>query len=161
MTGEAGTEVLLLRPEPGTYVLLFDLAEPVRIHPGRLGSFVLEAGTHGYVGSALGSGGVRARVGRHVRVARMGGGGHWHLDALLRIHPPREAWVGYGERRMEHRWARRLLSATGNEVGIPGFGASDCDCPGHLIRVAPARRSRVSPGRTLGSAVERVPLPRR
>ena len=66
---------------PGSYVLLITVAAPLTIHAGRLGAIALSPGTYAYTGSALGPGGLRARVGRHLRAEKRP---HWHIDALTR-----------------------------------------------------------------------------
>lgn len=53
--------------EPGTYALLLKLDKQERITVGKLGTFDLPAGYYLYVGSALGPGGLRARLTRHRR----------------------------------------------------------------------------------------------
>ncbi len=124
-------------PAPGTYALLIRVAEPIEITPGRLGTFQLDSGWYVYVGSALGPGGLAARVGRHLRPA-----GEkrpcWHIDYLTaQVSVSQVVWV-VGDERRECQWARWLLALPGASAPIPGFGASDCDCPAHLIRLADA-----------------------
>jgi Uri superfamily endonuclease len=53
--------------ELGTYALLLKLDKQERITVGRLGTFGFPAGYYLYVGSALGPGGLRARLARHRR----------------------------------------------------------------------------------------------
>lgn len=115
----------------GTYVLVVDVPEPTTLAVGALGAHRLPAGGYLYVGSALGSGGF-ARVDRHRRVAA----GehdvrHWHVDSLLG-HPATslvDVRVAEG-RAVECATARTLV----DDPAVPGFGASDCDCPAHLAR---------------------------
>ena len=52
---------------PGTYVLLMRLSKRLDISVGTLGVLSAQAGYYVYVGSALGPGGLAARVGRHCR----------------------------------------------------------------------------------------------
>jgi len=96
---------------------------------GALGVHVLPQGVYIYVGSAWGPGGIRARLGRHLR----GGGAlHWHID-YLRLHAlPLAAWIAV-DQCLECAWAKQLLHVPGARVGVPGFGASDCRCVTHLI----------------------------
>ncbi len=123
----------LIPPASGTYALLIQIAAPIWVTPGRLGSFALTPGWYVYVGSARGPGGLAARLKRHLRPSgarRM----HWHIDHLLAQVPvSRVIWV-MGEERRECQWARQLLALPGAEMPIPKFGASDCGCPSHLIR---------------------------
>ena len=53
--------------EPGTYALLLRLDKQERITVGKLGTFDFPVGYYLYVGSALGPGGLRARLARHRR----------------------------------------------------------------------------------------------
>ena len=64
---------------PGTYALLISSATDQLIRIGRLGTLRLKPGYYMYVGSALGSGGVRGRLAHHMRPAERP---HWHIDYL-------------------------------------------------------------------------------
>lgn len=123
---------------PGTYVLLLRPRSPgetVRI--GALGTLVLEAGRYAYVGSAFGPGGLAARVGRHLRDGKKP---HWHIDHLLPAVRVEEVWFSTRPEKLEERWVEALRSAPGARVPLRGFGAGDCGCEGHLVRLprAPA-----------------------
>ncbi len=99
----------------------------------------LRPGYYAYVGSALGGGGLRARVGRHLAGA---GRTHWHIDHLRAHTDPVETWLRSGERRLEHSWAQAIRKMPAASVPMPGFGSSDCDCESHLFffRQRPSRR---------------------
>lgn len=101
---------------------------PVEI--GRLGLLHLEPGYYAYVGSALGPGGLRTRLGRHLHGA---GRVHWHIDNLRAHAAPVEAWYSYGPWRREHQWSAALRSRSDAAIPLPGFGASDCRCDSHLF----------------------------
>ena len=118
---------------PGSYLLLFALAAPLTIHAGRLGALDLLPGMVAYTGSALGPGGLRARVGRHLRAEKRP---HWHIDALTAAAPVSAVWLAESGMRLECVWARALLDLPGSGLPAPRFGASDCACPAHLIRLA-------------------------
>ena len=122
----------MLAARPGTYVVALApmVAGPVQI--GRLGTLVLDRGVLLYVGSALGPGGVAARCGHHLRVARRP---RWHLDWLRPHVRVLGIWVVYGGERREHGWARALAGLPGAGIPLPRFGASDCRCAAHLIQV--------------------------
>ncbi len=112
----------------GTYSLLVTLPEATRIEVGALGEHVFPAGAYAYTGSALGSGGF-ARVDRHRRLARCASDArHWHVDYLIG-HPDAalRAVVTSAGADVECAVADRL-----GDGPVPGFGASDCDCPSHL-----------------------------
>lgn len=125
-----------LPAEPGTYLLWFDLAEPLSLTVGRLGVVTLPAGRLVYVGSALGPGGLRARLARHFsRPATL----RWHIDYLTAVQPPHVAWLVVGPQRLECAWAT-ALRAWGAVAPTPGFGNSDCTQPGcqaHLLWLPP------------------------
>lgn len=121
MSDDRGTYLVRLIPERST---------PVRI--GRLGTLILDGGEWLYVGSALGLGGLAARCRHHEhRAARP----HWHLDYLRPYCQVPGCWVVRGLERREHDWARRLGTLPGASWPLARFGASDCDCPAHLIRL--------------------------
>jgi Domain of unknown function DUF123 len=67
---------------PGTYVLVLSSRSTDLIQIGRLGALQLQSGFYVYVGSALGPGGVRARLAHHLKLSRRP---HWHID-YLRAH---------------------------------------------------------------------------
>jgi len=54
-----------LPDEKGTYVLIASVPQMKRIEIGRLGRFDIIPGYYAYVGSAFGSGGLRAHLGHH------------------------------------------------------------------------------------------------
>ena len=114
----------------GTYVLWFHLAEPVMLTVGRLGPRRFAPGSYGYVGSALGPGGLAARLGHHLRGT---GRAHWHLDYLRPHATVAEIWCSGADISLEHRWARTLAAMRGATAPAAGFGATDCRCPTHLF----------------------------
>lgn len=106
-------------------------------------------GTYVYCGSALGPGGVRARVRRHVDGAQTL---HWHIDHLLRRAQVQEVWARVEPRRIECEWASALGNAGRFTCPAAGFGSSDCRCRAHLWR------AEMSPA-SLGAALRRLPSP--
>ena len=116
---------------PGTYTLILQCHETVRVEAGALGELEVAPGWYVYVGSAFGPGGVRARCLRHWR----GGRPHWHMDYLRPLCDLREIWFTQDPVRREHQWAETVAGARGARVPFPGFGASDCDCLSHLFRL--------------------------
>jgi histidyl-tRNA synthetase len=118
----------------GTYVLIFRLAAPLHLAPGRLGALVLPPATYAYVGSAAGPGGLRARVQRHLR---QGKALRWHIDYLTEAQPVDRVWFAAGGTRIECATVRRLLRQPGAAPGVARFGNSDCreGCPSHLVRL--------------------------
>jgi len=117
---------------PGTYALLIELKRPRYIVIGRRGRRYFPAGFYVYAGSALGPGGLAARLARHLRQAKAW---HWHIDYLLsaqEAHVTR-IWIHTGRRRLECKWASRFVQLPGAALPVPRFGASDCRCLSHLI----------------------------
>jgi Uri superfamily endonuclease len=90
--------------------------------------FEVDRGWYGYVGSALGPGGLTARLRRHAAAEKRR---HWHVDSLLEVGSLTGALTAAGERRLECSWAR--WTARRAIAVIDGFGASDCRCAGHLF----------------------------
>jgi Uri superfamily endonuclease len=118
--------------QPGTYAVLLspNHQEPVQI--GRLGILILSTGVFIYVGSALGPGGIASRCRHHQRIATRP---HWHLDYLRPNCEIIGYWIAYGTERREHAWAQALGRIPGARRPLHGFGASDCDCPAHLVEL--------------------------
>lgn len=116
---------------PGTYVLVCYLGEARELRIGRLGNFALEAGSYIYVGSALGPGGLAARLERHLapdqRTRR------WHIDYLTEASLVKQVWYSQSEHRYEHEWATFLSEHAYFRIPVSRFGASDCRCPSHLF----------------------------
>jgi len=115
--------------DKGIYCLIFRTSGcPVRI--GALGVVSFRAGWYIYVGSALGSGGLK-RLRRHISLAQL----HdkqpkWHVDYLLTSSCFSLVYASYAVTvdRMECQLACEL-----KEGSIPKFGCSDCSCSSHLI----------------------------
>lgn len=130
--------------EGGTYTLLLAVARTVTVEVGALGTREFTRGRYAYTGSALGPGGF-ARVERHREVAdgeltvR-----HWHIDYLLGHPAVRIVDAVTTPVDAECAVARAVAD---DRRPVPGVGASDCDCPTHLV-AGPARR--------LGTAVTRA-----
>jgi Uri superfamily endonuclease len=105
------------------------LSQAKTVTIGRLGRFDFAGGNHVYVGSAFGPGGLRARLGRHMRKEKRL---HWHIDYLLEEAQLCGIWQAPGVVRRECQWAQALAELVGSQIPVPGFGASDCDCVAHL-----------------------------
>jgi Uri superfamily endonuclease len=123
---------------PGTYALILELAESRSLDVGRLGRFDCPPGIYVYLGSARGPGGLRGRLGRHLRGD---GRPHWHIDYLVSVSVVKG--VGYIELSSgtagccpsECGWSRTLSALPGAAIPIPKFGTSDCrsGCRAHLV----------------------------
>ncbi|RMD99689.1 MAG: GIY-YIG nuclease family protein [Calditrichaeota bacterium] len=114
----------------GTYALILSLPATHRIRIGRLGTFEFGAGDYLYVGSALGPGGLRARLRHHLRPAS---NPRWHLDYLRPFAIPEAIGYVIHPERLECTWAFILRTLPGISIPVPGFGASDCNCSSHLF----------------------------
>ena len=115
---------------PGTYLLVLRADAPARVSVGSLGELEVRPGYYLYAGSALGPGGLRGRVSRHIAGQ---GGLRWHIDFLRRAAQPVETWCAAGPQRREHEWAMSLGAAAECRIALARFGASDCRCPAHLF----------------------------
>ena len=124
MTGTAR-----LPARPGTYVLVILNRGRRTVSVGRLGACTFPRGWYLYTGSAFGPGGLAARAGRHTRPDKPR---RWHIDYLTAELPVRKVWLTTLQEKLECSWAR-TLTLMGGSIAIPGFGASDCDCKGHLL----------------------------
>lgn len=122
-----------LTSTPGTYLLVIDLPSFAGT-VGALGFIRLPEGRYAYAGSALGPGGVTARVARHCRPDKPL---RWHIDYLTAAAQVTLVLQQTGNARLECRWAQALLGLEGASAPVPRFGASDCrsGCPSHLIRL--------------------------
>lgn len=114
---------------PGTYALMLSSAKSGRISVGKLGDLTIEPGFYIYVGSALGPGGVGARVAHHLRPCTRP---HWHIDYLRAHVIVSRVHYCLDTRHREHLWARRVGKMAGASIPLRRFGATDCDCDSHL-----------------------------
>ena len=121
---------MYVKRDPGTYALIFRCRSTRRITVGRLGTLQLQLGTYIYVGSALGPGGVRARIAHHLRKVVSP---HWHIDFLRHYACIEGILVTYGRHRRECEWASAVADLPGASLPLPGFGSSDCRCAAHLF----------------------------
>ena len=131
----------------GTYVLVMQCRRAVKVQIGQLSNMCMEIGWYLYIGSAFGSGGLKARVGRHLREQKKK---HWHIDYLLPNITVREIWYRCANRKLEHHWADAILSQPNSAIPVLGFGSSDCNCKTHLVYFrhrmnVEAARERLSP----------------
>jgi len=111
--------------DSGTYIAVFLLPQQRRIEVGKLGAFVFEPGFYLYAGSAQRH--LPARLARHARREKPL---RWHIDYLSTQAHMIGALLVPGPRRRECELARELERLYIRV--IPGFGASDCRCAGHL-----------------------------
>jgi len=128
---EANDELLSpLPPLPGTYALVLRVSRRLEILVGRLDKLEVQPGFYVYVGSALGPGGLAARVGRHCRCEKRL---RWHVDYLRAVAKIEAVWYATGRSDRECQWAMVLQDLPGAAIPLAGFGSSDCGCPAHLF----------------------------
>lgn len=121
---------LRLPPVPGAYVLrmAFGFSVPLPPRFAASGTGTLAPGIYLYCGSARGSGGLRARCGRHLAAEKPR---RWHVDWLTTVAANTAVWPVEGG---DECALRDLLTGAGASVAVPGFGSSDCRrCPSHLL----------------------------
>ncbi len=112
--------------ERGTYIAVFTTSRRRRIQVGRLGCLWFEPGLYLYVGSAQRN--LAARLERHARRVKPL---RWHIDYLSTRAAMVGAMIVPGPRERECELARELGRMY--DLAVPGFGASDCRCGGHLF----------------------------
>ena len=110
-------------------MIIVDVTGSIRVRT-KYGERQLEEGMYAYVGSAFGSGGLRARISRHWKKDKKK---HWHIDWITTSdrceHVGAYVFVG------EHIEAN-LAEILGNRfTPIPGFGASDSKEDSHLFKI--------------------------
>jgi len=110
----------------GLYLLVLQLARDVRVEVGALGLQTFPRGFYVYTGSARR--GLSQRMARHLRRRKRF---HWHVDFLRDCSARVQAFpirASSGECELA-----AAVAGIGGEL-VAGFGASDCRCPGHLVR---------------------------
>ena len=127
---ELQPNALIMEKTRGTYILALRVTTQRELEVGKLGTISFEPGVYLYVGSALGPGGLAARLGRHMaRTVKR----YWHIDYLLDAADLLGA-LGRGDgRRRECEWAAWLFER--GTSCIQSFGCSDCPCSSHLFFV--------------------------
>ena len=127
--------------DSGLYALLLHLGGDRRIRIGRKGVFNFPEGYYVYIGSARP--GLGGRLARHRRLRKVL---RWHIDYLRRRARWLGAWTTTAEGTSECELAAWFRELPGAESPVPGFGASDCRCGGHLARLTSLSGSGLAPG---------------
>lgn len=124
----------------GVYSLVIHVKRGFNIRVGALGLQRFPEGYYVYTGSALGPGGLQARILRHMRLSRNGvvhSRPFWHIDFLLAHEKSSLIAVFAAEtlRNLECEVNQHIRDRGRAEIPIPGFGASDCrkNCESHLL----------------------------
>ncbi len=121
-----------LPADRGSYLLILFLQVEQKVQIGRMGELLFPSGFYIYSGSALGAGGIKARLGRHLTSLHKQ---HWHIDYLLKYAiPVKYGWIIQARPR-ECDWIEILAACPDVAFPVHGFGASDCrrGCPAHLV----------------------------
>lgn len=120
-----------LTSELGAYVLFVSLSRPLAPAMPRRPESRLAPGCYAYCGSAWGPGGLRARIGRHLRRDKAP---RWHVDRLTAAGRVLDVLAVPGGRECDLR--ARLERLEGVTLPLPGFGSSDCrNCRSHLLEL--------------------------
>ena len=119
-----------LPTDPGTYALILRSHRVDEQTVGALGKVKVHPGFYIYVGSALGPGGIRSRVSRHLKASKKL---HWHIDYLRQKMPIKAIWYAKTASVQEHHWAKTIDCWSLATIAVQGFGASDCQCDSHLF----------------------------
>ena len=129
-TTNGATRALEMDTSPGTYALLLAVHAPVELQIGALGIIKFESPFCMYFGSALGPGGVKARIKHHLQPVHRT---HWHVDYLRQEADVQAVWYCNDPARLECVWANAALQHRGVSP-VPQFGSSDCGCYSHLLK---------------------------
>lgn len=113
-------------------MLLLWLGKSIPIVVGKLGRIDFASGYYAYVGSAMGPGGLAARIRHHLRTNKKT---HWHMDYLRPAVRIDGLFIATGRSIREHAWALRLAAAPVSGRSIDGFGCTDCRCGSHLYQL--------------------------
>jgi Uri superfamily endonuclease len=120
--------------KPGSYIIVGELLNEACMNSGPFCGQLLPSGYYLYAGSAFGPGGLRARIGRHIK---RGTKKFWHFDYLKEIIPIREVWFSIiSTMNLECQFIKEFQILKSASFPILKFGSSDCHfgCPAHLIR---------------------------
>lgn len=114
----------------GTYIVVLRSHQAKQIQIGKLAQFDIKKGYYLYIGSAMGAGGVAARLKHHRTISKRP---HWHLDYLRAESTFEAAYALYSPQRKECEWARIMATTEAVDEPMKGFGSSDCRCNTHLF----------------------------
>jgi Uri superfamily endonuclease len=123
-------KIKTMTTQPGTYALVLVSQKNGPMCIGRLRTLELKTGYYVYAGSALGPGGLAARLRHHTRIAIRK---HWHIDYLRPACELINIWFTLDPSGDEHAWANAVARLPGAGVPMRGFGSSDCGCETHLF----------------------------
>lgn len=119
---------------PGIYILFINVLKSVCLDIESLNRPCIDHGLYGYVGSARGFGGIRARLRRHLRKDKKRL--WWHIDYLTKLDEATPRLVIYATTLddLEKRLAETVLAIGCWDVAVPGFGSTDKKTFSHLLK---------------------------
>jgi Uri superfamily endonuclease len=117
----------------GVYSILLQILKDLTLEVGSLGSMSFLEGFYVYTGSAMGSGGISARISRHLRSEKKV---FWHIDYLIGTQSIKvfALFSAESKRKLECNVNKSIVSNLDASI-VSGFGSSDCltVCGGHLL----------------------------
>jgi Uri superfamily endonuclease len=117
--------------ESGAYGFAVRLSQALDLEIGKFDRVSLPKGLYFYGGSAFGPGGLKARLGRHIRPKSKL---HWHIDHVTSAG--KMVAAGVIKNGSECKFVARALAMPGALIPLPGFGSSDCrNCASHLVKL--------------------------
>lgn len=118
--------------DPGSYLLLARLMKAASIRVGALGVYNFEPGVYCYSGSALGPGGLKARINHHLRPSARP---TWHFDYLKTEFIFEAVWFSIGDEPLECSFSRSLQKLPQAKHAVRFFGSRDCreGCYSHMV----------------------------
>jgi Uri superfamily endonuclease len=146
--GRSPEQPAVLPPAPSRlYVVVTRVPRRTRLTVGSLGTVTLERGWYAYIGSAVRA--REARVSRHLAREKPV---RWHADYLFAAFPAERAWLVDGAAG-ECELAGAVAALPGAERRPRRFGAGDCHCAGHLVRLTrrPLRRDLAAAAHVAGA----------
>lgn len=116
----------------GSYIIIYELRQQAEIDIGRLGAYEFPAGHYFYCGNARGSGGLKSRITRHLKLSDKK---FWHIDFLKPHVEAQRIWFTTSPAISECDLVRILQQQEHLCHPVPRFGASDCvqKCVSHLL----------------------------
>jgi len=121
---------------PGVYILIVYLSTSTTLTIGALGVASLPAGFYAYVGSAMGPGGLYARIRRHLSSKKRI---KWHIDYVLKAG--KIVGVIYGVSSVKRECEVASLIAKRYSFIVKKLGSTDCKCISHFFYIGESRDS--------------------
>jgi Uri superfamily endonuclease len=120
----------------GLYTLVLRVQGPLSLRVGKLRRALFKRGRYLYSGSGSGKGStsLEARVRGHLRRGKKL---FWHIDYLTSSSSVKVELVAFAKsaRDLECQLNSSIQANCNGEFILKGFGASDCKCISHLIRL--------------------------